>query len=199
MDTTLFELLKNTQDVNLRETLENKIKHLEKISYVQDILTNMLDQINMDFIDAKSDFELDYFDNILTNTKIKLQIYFSQEDLDFFEPVYNQFILDYKNLCVKYVGDYAQCYSGILIDPFSNRYEPTLKKELFNINYCIGLIDNKLPKNTTHWNQLTINMYRFRGIIVTNIHMLNAKYHTKLHKLLYEFRIGLVNNIKNLY
>ena len=58
MDTTLFELLKTTQDVNLRETLENKIKYLEKISYIQDILTNMLDQINMDFIDPKSDFEL---------------------------------------------------------------------------------------------------------------------------------------------
>ena len=86
---------------------------MEKISYVQDILTNMLDKINMDFIDPKSDFEPDYFDNILTNTKTKLEIYFSQEDLDFFEPVYNQFMLDYKNLCVEYVGDYAQCYSGL--------------------------------------------------------------------------------------
>jgi len=121
MDSTLFELLKTTQDVNLRETLENKIKHLEKISYVQDILTNMLDLIELNFIDAKTDFELDYFDNILTNTKTKLQIYFSQEDLYFFKLVYNQFVLDYKNLCVEYVGDYAQCYSGILIDPFSNR------------------------------------------------------------------------------
>jgi hypothetical protein len=73
----------------------------------------MLDKINMDFIDPKSDFEPDYFDNILTNTKTKLEIYFSQEDLDFFEPVYNQFMLDYKNLCVEYVGDYAQCYSGL--------------------------------------------------------------------------------------
>ncbi len=57
MNSTIFELLKTTQDVNLRETLENKIKHLEKISYIQDILTNIIDQINMDFIDAKSDFE----------------------------------------------------------------------------------------------------------------------------------------------
>jgi len=199
MDSTLFELLKTTQDVNLRETLENKIKHLEKISYIQDILTNMIDQINMDFIEPKSDFEPDYFDNILTNTKTKLEIYFSQEDLNFFELVYNQFVLDYKNLCAEYVGDYTQCYSGLIIDPFSNRYEPTLKKELFNINYCIGLIDAKLPKNTSNWNQLTINMYRFRGIIITNIHAINAKYHTKLQKLLYEFRIGLVGCVKNLY
>ncbi len=199
MDSTLFELLKNTQNVNLRETLENKIKHLEKISYIQDILTNMIDQINMNFIDPKSDFEPDYFDNILTNTKTKLQIYFFQEDLNFFELVYNQFVLDYKNLCAEYVGDYTQCYSPFLVDPFSNRYEPTLKKELFNINYCIGLIDSKLPKNTYDWNQLTINEYRFRGIIIANIHALNAKYHNKLQKLLYEFRISLVCGMKKLY
>jgi hypothetical protein len=98
METTLFELLKTTQDINLRETLENKIKHLEKRFYIQDMITNMLERINMDFIDAKTDFESDYFDNILTNTKTKLQIYFSQEDLNFFELVYNQFVLDYKNL-----------------------------------------------------------------------------------------------------
>ena len=81
MDTTLFELLKTTQDVGLRETLENKIKHLEKILLTQNAILDIYNQIEFEFIEPTKDFEPDYFDQLLTNTKIEIdlccQLYFN--------------------------------------------------------------------------------------------------------------------------
>jgi hypothetical protein len=177
----------------LRETLE-------KITRMQNIVLELYNQIEWNFIEANEDFGLGYFDQLFANVLGNLN-FCSGEFLDLFKSICNQFILNYKTILRDYVGEYSQCYFSLTIDPFSVRYESILKKEIFNLIYCIKIIDEKLPTSQVWWVGLHYNMIRWNGMVLSNINKLNNKYHGKLLKLLGEFRIGwigLIGSVKSI-
>ncbi len=197
MENSLFELLETTQDIGLRETLENKIAHLNKILHIQNVLTNMYNNIEINFIEPNCDFDLNYFDVILTNTITELN-FCSQEEINSFIEIYNQFVLNYKNLCKQYAIDYNKTHAHITIEFFCKKNIPSLEKELFNIVYCARIINNYLPKTKLEIFTLAFTATKHTCVIINNINKLNIDYNNKLHELLYKFRIELFNKINSL-